>query len=211
MDIIHPDIQSYLNILNKEDEELNKVKYSGTDEEIPIVDTEVGKLLYLLILTKQSKDILELGFGGGYSTLWMAKALANDGLITSLELNYQRIDRGKAIFKELNYKNKLNLLFTDVQSYLEECPYTYDLIFLDAIKRSYLNYLPHIPKLLNKNGIFIADNILFRGYVVQKELERKYIAGTEVIREFNTTLSRMPDFDTVFLPVGDGISLSVKK
>ncbi len=211
MSFILPEIDNYLKSLSgPKDKEIEAVQSEGQQEEIPIVDEEVGKFLSLLILAKQSKKVLEIGFGGGYSTLWMAKALGEEGMITSLELNTDRVDRGQRIFKNLNLLPKLQLLYVDALEYLRDTTEIYDFIFLDAVKRSYASYLPLIPRVLQRGGIFLADNILFRGNVVKVDPGTKYQAGTSAIKAFNETLSASCDFKTIFLPIGDGLSFSVR-
>ncbi len=211
MSFILPEIDDYLKSLSgPKDKDIESVQLAGQREEIPIVDEEVGRFLSLLILTKQPKKVLELGFGGGYSSLWMAKALGEGGMITSLELNTDRVDRGRRIFQDLDLSPRLQLLYIDALEYLQNTTETYDFIFLDAIKRSYARYLPLIPRVLRKGGIFLADNILFRGNVVKTDPGKKYQAGTSAIKAFNKTLSVSCDFKTIFLPIGDGLSFSVR-
>ncbi len=211
MTFILPEIEDYLKSLSgPKDRDIEYVQKEGQREEIPIVDEDVGRFLHLLILTHQPKKVLELGFGGGCSTLWMAKALGEGGTITSLDLNTDRVSRGQRIFQDLGLSSKLHLLYADALEYLRDTKETYDFIFLDAIKRSYTSYLPLIPRVLRKGGLFLADNILFRGNVVKEDPGKKYQAGTSSIKAFNKSLSASNDFKTVFLPIGDGLSFSLR-
>lgn len=211
MKLIHPAIDHYIKSLNKKDDlKLDWVRESSQKEQIPVVEEDVGRFLFLVVLTLNAKKILEIGFGGGYSTLWMAQALSETGKITSLELNTDRIEKGKSAFKKLNLSSKLDLLYIDAFKFLQNTEETFDFIFLDAIKRSYLDYLPFVKRVLRKGGVFVADNILFRGNVVKKKIGAKYQVATSVIKQFNQTLANSQDFETMFLPIGDGLSFSVK-
>ncbi len=211
MNFIHPEIAEYLQALNeKDDAQLNQLREYGQKEQIPIVDQEIGKFLYLLVLLYQPKNILEIGFGGGYSTLWLMKALGEDGRITSLELNRDRITAGKKLFDDFGFLSRLDLRYEDALQFLLTTDETFDLIFLDAVKRSYMDYIDRVARVLKPRGLFIADNILFRGNVVKEDVGKKYQVGTSVIKEFNQSLANLDNFETVFLPIGDGLSFSVK-
>lgn len=211
MNFIHPDIENYIQSLNhKTDPQLDLIKERSEKDQIPIVDEAVGYFLHWLVLTYKPKDILEIGFGGGYSTLWMMKALEEERKILSLELNTDRIENGIKLYKEFNLLHRLDLRYKDALEFITETEETFDFIFLDGIKRSYMQYLPRIPRVLRKGGLFIADNILFRGYVVQEQVDKKYEVGRSVLNNFNHTLAQPPFFKTFFLPIGDGLSMSIK-
>ncbi len=211
MTFIQPAIHEYLKSLNrKEDYQLDLLQKMGHADNIPIVDDDVGKFLYMITLLKNPENILEIGFGGGYSTLWMAKALKN-GKITSLELNTDRLEIGKKAFNDFHLSSKVDIIYKDAIKYLEECEEAYfDIVFLDAIKRSYIKYLPLIKRALKKGGIFLTDNILFRGNPVKPDVDKKYQAGTQIIKDFNKILSESKDYETIFLPIGDGLSFSIR-
>ncbi len=112
MDHINPKLIEYINSLNRyNDSDLEKLKLWGINNKIPIISQDVGLLLHILILMHKPKKVLEIGFGGGYSTLWMAKALTNNAIITSIELNTDRISAGKAFFSESNMLHKIKLIY----------------------------------------------------------------------------------------------------
>jgi predicted O-methyltransferase YrrM len=140
----------------------------------------------------------------------MAKAIEDNAIITSLELNTDRIAAGKSFFAELNMQHKLKLIYADALKYLDDTTNVYDFIFLDAIKRSYMDYIPKIERVLKKGGVLVADNILFQGRVIQKDVNHKYYTGTSIVKEFNKAMAKSTKFKTIFIPVGDGISLSIK-
>jgi len=211
MDFVHPDIAKYFKSLGQRSyPQIDEVMVSGQDDEIPVVDEDVGRFLYIMVTAIKPQKVLEIGFGGGVSTLWMAKALSEPGIITSLELNTQRITRGKAIFAELGLGSRLDLRYVDAFKYLKDCDELYDLVFLDAIKRSYADYLPLVTDLIRPGGLLIADNVLFRGNVVRNDVGQKYIAGTQSVMSFNKELAASPHFETSFLPIGDGLAVAVK-
>ncbi|MDH5680106.1 MAG: O-methyltransferase [Spirochaetota bacterium] len=211
MDFVHPDIVKFFKSLGQRSySDIDKLTASGRDDDIPVVDEDVGRFLYVMVMAAKPQKILEIGFGGGVSTLWMAKALSETGIITSLELNTERISRGKAIFAELGLDSRLDLRYVDAFKYLKDCDELYDLVFLDAIKRSYADYLPLITDVIRPGGLLIADNVLFRGNVLRDDVGQKYIAGTESVISFNTQLAASPHFETSFLPIADGLAVAVK-
>lgn len=134
--------------------------------------------------------------------------------ITTLERDNNRYVRGMSLLQELAIKN-VNLIKCDALDWIKSCQdeNSYDYVFLDAVKRDYIDYLPHIKRLMTKNGIFIIDNTFFNDKVLlsKDELDPKYHNGVALLDKFNRTLAADNDFVTAMYDIGDGTTVAIKR
>lgn len=206
-------IFSYMDLLNNNNDELLKYFNRIIDFEkthfIPAVRFEMALFLRFLCGILQPKKILEIGFGAGVSTLFMDDLLKANDKFTTLERDINRCDRGWSLLKHFE-KEHIELIHQNAFDFLLNSTEKYDLIFLDGVKREYINYITPLKNAVTDDGIIICDNILFNGKVVDNELERRYKKGVELLRLFNWKISNDPELETMFLNVGDGLSLSYK-
>lgn len=205
---------SYLDVLNNNNEKLLKhfneiIEFEKTHF-IPAVRFEMALFLRFICGILQPGKILEIGFGAGASALFMYDQLKRNSLFITLERDVNRCNRGHALLKHFN-KSRINLLHKNAFDFLEENNEKFDLIFLDGVKREYINYIEPLKKAVTDKGIIICDNILFNGKVVESALEKRYKNGVDLLRKFNKVISSDPELETMFLNIGDGISLSYKK
>ncbi len=165
-----------------------------------------------LVKVKGAKRILELGTAIGYSTLWLAKGLSSEGRITTIDLNVDRANRAVEYFKRAGVAEQIEVLQWDARKILPAMTgKQYDLVFVDAAKGEYLDYLTLLLPLVEKGGILVIDNVLFRGWVVPgAKYEPKYERMVSSLREFLKRLYGLPDFQTSVLPLGDGLAVSVR-
>ena len=164
----------------------------------------------MLVSQKKPCQVLEIGFGSGASGAFLADCLPANGSIISLERDLNRFNRGRALLSHFKL-DQIKLLHKDALLYLKnEADSMFDFIFLDAVKREYIDYIPLVKKRLNPGGLLVTDNILFNGKIVEEQPDKKYVNGLCLLKEFNKTLAHDPDFSTTFLETGDGMALSVK-
>jgi len=183
-----------------------KMKEEALRDKIPILDEMTARFLYTQVKIKKPKRILEIGFGGGYSTLWMA--LGNpQAEITSLEKNKERFEKGQEKLKNLPYN--INLLFEDARIFLKDLDGMFDFVFIDAVKSQYLNYFQSIETKLNPGSVVFADNIFYRGKLFEEEMSPKKRKEVVKLKEFIKRLNENKKFETLFLPIGDGLSMSL--
>ena len=166
-----------------------------------------GRLLSLISKIKKPKNILEIGTFTGYSALCLAEGLKKGGEIHTIDKNEELLQIQNKYFKKSGYNNIFQYTI-DASIMLKKMNRTFDIIFLDADKKNYLNYLNIIPNILNKNGVLIADNVLWYGKVLGKISEKD--KETIAIHEFNKKLKNSKKFQTIILPLRDGISISIK-
>ena len=167
-----------------------------------------GRLLSLISKIKKPKYILEIGTFTGYSALCLAEGLKKGGEIHTIDKNEELLQIQNKYFKKSNYRDNIFQYTMDASIMLEKMNKKFDIIFLDADKKNYVNYLNYIPNILNKNGILIADNVLWYGKVLGKISETDI--ETKAINKFNKKLKNSKQFQTIILPLRDGISISIK-
>ena len=167
-----------------------------------------GRLLSLISKIKKPKHILEIGTFTGYSALCLAEGLKKGGEIHTIDKNEELSKIQNKYFKKSGYGDNIFQYTMDASIMLDKINKKFDIIFLDSDKKNYVNYLNIIPNILNKNGILIADNVLWYGKVLGKISEKD--KETKAIHEFNKKLKNGKQFQTIILPLRDGISISIK-
>jgi predicted O-methyltransferase YrrM len=185
------------------------------DKHIPVAKPETTKLLYILALMKSPKKVLEIGTGIGCSAVILSKALGENGKITTIEKNIDNYNTAKKLFKDNNLDNKIEIINDDslnVLIDLAEKNETFDFIFLDGAKGQYLDSLPYLKKLLEKGGVLVSDNVLYKGMTATDDLmEKRKKHMVKKLRKFLDLLSTDKSFETVVIPIGDGVALTFCK
>ena len=200
-----------INHSSKESEilkELNRQTHIRTLNPRMICGKHQGRFLSIISKIIRPKKILEIGTFTGYSTLCLAEGLEKGGRIDTIDNNYELKKIQNYFFNLSKLEDQINQFTCDAIEILPKLKDKYDLIFLDADKKNYLNYLNLIVPLLSKKGILISDNVLWSGKVIS--VNNNNDLETEVLKKFNKKLSNHKNLETVLLPVRDGISLSMK-
>ena len=200
-----------INHSSKESEilkELNRQTHIRTLNPRMICGKHQGRFLSIISKIIRPKKILEIGTFTGYSTLCLAEGLEKEGRIDTIDNNYELKKIQNYFFNLSKLEDQINQFTCDAIEILPKLKDKYDLIFLDADKKNYLNYLNLIVPLLSKKGILISDNVLWSGKVIS--VNNNNDLETEVLKKFNKKLSNHKNLETVLLPVRDGISLSMK-
>jgi predicted O-methyltransferase YrrM len=207
-------IVDYLAGLRRDPHEfLAAIDREGRAEGLPLVDPQTGALLHTLALGCGGRRILEIGTCIGYSTLWMATALPADGTMITMEHDHARAARARDHFSAAGYADRVNVIVGDATRFLHKVAGPFDLIFQDSDKRLYEPMLDRLVELLRPGGLLVADNILWNGevvpgYVSQKKYSDEDTAG---IINFSKRVAADSRLYTTFAPVGDGVSISVKR
>ncbi len=205
--ITHPEIDKYLgqmapisNPILVEMEEL------AAKRSFPIIGPLVGRFLISLIKFGHVHTVLECGSGFGYSAMWMAIALSENAKITCIEYDSKNIEQAKTFFEKAGLSHKVTLLQGDAAKIISTLTKTYDLILNDVDKKQYPDLLPHFIKRLRVGGMLISDNILWQGKVAHPAKDDT----TRAIQKFNEMLINEDCLWNSFVPLRDGISLSIK-
>ncbi len=208
------EIEKYLeNLLPERDGLLQEMEEAALRETIPVVTPAVGNFLAWLVRTSKAARILEIGTAIGYSTIWLARAAeVNNGHVTTIDMNLARRQEASNYFDRSGLFGRITSLAGDARKILPGLAGPFDLVFIDAAKGEYLEYFNLVQRLIKPGGMLVVDNVLFRGWVVPgAEFEPKYVRIVNSLRDFLQELNNHPDFSTSVLPLGDGLSLSIKK
>ena len=187
----------------------------AADKNIPVAKPETAKLLYLLTLIKRPERVLELGTGVGSSSMIISKALPKNGKILTVEKNEENYAEAKKLFSDNGVSDKIEIVQGDafeVLKSLSKKNEKFDFIFLDGAKSQYLSSYPYIKSLLTDNGVWVSDNVLYKGMTATDELmEKRKRTIVKSLRQFLNKISHDKSLQTVVIPIGDGVSLTVKK
>jgi len=164
-----------------------------------------GRFLSLISKIKSPLHILEIGTYTGYGTLCLAEGLATNGKIFTIDRNEELINIQNKYFEESGNRDKIVQLTGNAVDILMGLNENFDLIFIDADKENYIKYFEIVSKKLNPNGIIISDNVLWSGKVVE---ESDNDQETDTLKKFNKLLSKDKRFETIILPLRDGLSIS---
>ena len=212
--IVNERIVDYINSLDKGNSPVcNAIEKEALADGVPIIRKEMGNLLKVLLLLKQPQKILEVGTAVGYSSILMSENMPQNCRITTIENYEKRIPVAKNNFKRAGKEEVITLLEGDAMDILKELDGTYDFIFMNAAKGQYINFLPELLRLMPAGGLLISDNVLQEGDIVESRygVTRRNRTIHTRMREYIYTLTHAEQLETSIVPIGDGITLSVKK
>ena len=192
---------------------LNELERYAKKTNVPIIRTEMQSLLKFLLAMKEPKEILEVGTAIGFSALLMSEYGPKDCHITTIEKYEKRIPLARENFKKAGKEEAITLLEGDATEILQTLEGTYDFIFMDAAKGQYINFLPDILRLLKVGGLLISDNVLQDGDIIESRfaVTRRNRTIHARMREYLYELKHHESLETVILPVGDGVTISVRR
>lgn len=192
---------------------LEELEQYAKKTDVPIIRPQVQNLLKLLLAMKEPKTILEVGTAIGFSALLMSEYGPRDCHITTIEKYEVRIPIARENFKKAGKEKEITLIEGDATQILKELTEPYDMIFMDAAKGQYIHFLPDILRLLPTGGILVSDNVLQDGDVLQSRyaVTRRDRTIHSRMREYLYELKHHEGLQTDILPIGDGVTVSVKK
>jgi len=207
-----PEIDRYLeNHASAEPENLKNLRretFQKTTQPHMISGYLQGRFLSLISQMVSPKNILEIGTFTGYATLCLAEGLAAEGKITTLDINEELAYLPKKYFAESEFSSKINFQLEDAKTFLKKTDETFDFIFIDADKESYVEYFNLLKNKLKSGAVILFDNVLWYGKILEENPKQK---STKVIKELNELVAKDADFDNVILPLRDGVHLIRKK
>ena len=190
---------------------LDKIKEKALNEHIPIIMDDTLDVIGKYLEKEKPKRILEIGTAVGYSAICFSKFLDKDGVIDTIERDVERIKEAKINIKNMNLEKVINIYEGDAIEILPTLDEKYDVVFIDAAKGKYPFFLKESLRMINKNGIIFADNILYKGYVMSDYNKHKQRTAVRNLREYIKEISENPNLETEILEVGDGLAISKVK
>ena len=166
--------------------------------------------IFLSVISKiiNPKNVLEIGTYSGYSTLCIAEGLATNGIIHTIDKNEELLEIQNKYFEKSGYRNQIRQYTGNALEIIPRIKVNFDMIFLDADKENYSNYLDIVKTKLKKGGVLLTDNVLWHGKVLKSSDTND--ETTKLIDKFNKKLALDSNFKTAMLPLRDGISVSIK-
>ena len=192
---------------------LDEIEREALEAQVPIIRKPMQSLLKFLLAYAKPKQILEVGTAVGFSALLMSEYGPADCHITTIEKYEKRIPVARENFKKAGAEDRITLMEEDAADILRELEGPYDMIFMDAAKGQYLHFMEDAMRLLAPGGLLISDNVLQDGDIVESRfaVTRRNRTIHARMREYLYELKHNPALETVILPVGDGVTLSLKK
>lgn len=206
--VTQPDVDSYMySLLPPRDEVLAEMEAEATTHKIPIVGPLVARFFQQLVMMTGAKTVFEMGSAIGYSTIWWARAVGPEGRVHYTDSDQKNVERARRYFQRAGVAERITLHCGDAIELLSEQKQAFDIVFNDIDKDDYPRVLRMVPPRVKKGGLFVTDNTLWSGRVVQSNAD----ATTKAIQEFNRQLYQSPDFYTTIIPLRDGVAVAVRK
>ena len=192
--------------MNKE--ELQKIKEYALERHIPIIMDDTLEVIDEILTKKKPEKILEIGTAVGYSAMCFSEYLVQGGRIDTIERDEQRVLEARENIKKVGVEEKIKIYEGDAVEILPTLNEQYDVVFIDAAKGKYPFFLEQALRMLKTDGIILADNILYKGYVMSDYNKHKQRTAVTHLRQYIKEITENPDLETTILEVGDGLAIS---
>ena len=212
--VVDERLVTYINSLDRGNTEiLDTIEREALDSYVPIIRKEMQSFLKLLLAMQKPKRILEVGTAVGFSAILMAEYNPYPCEIVTIENYDKRIPIARENFVRAGKENQITLIEGDATEVLKTLEEPFDMIFMDAAKGQYINFMPDILRLLKKDGVLVSDNVLQDGDIIESHfvVTRRNRTIHKRMREYLYELTHREDLVTSVLPIGDGITVSSKK
>ncbi|HEY9502069.1 MAG TPA: O-methyltransferase [Pyrinomonadaceae bacterium] len=210
--IIQREQAEYLDsLLTNNDPLLAEMEKYAAKHHVPIADREVARFLEITARTTQARKALEIGMAIGYSVVHLARGMGERGLVVTIEPNEEMISAASGYLDRANLMDQVKIergKALDVMPGIED---NFDLLYIDAVKEEYKQYLDLGIPMLRPGGVIIVDNLLWGGKVAVENAANDGDASTVALREFNAYFVNHPRLLAEVLPIGDGLGYAVKE
>ena len=190
-------------------EELNRVKKRALEDHIPILMDDTLEMIEEILIKEKPKRILEIGTAVGYSASQFAKVTSEDCVIDSIEIDEDRANEALINIRNIGVSDRINIIIgnaVEVLPTLEDG--TYDIVFIDANKGKYPVFLKEAIRLLKNNGLILADNVLYKGYVMSDYNKHKQRTAVRHLREYIAEITENENLESEILEIGDGLAIT---
>jgi caffeoyl-CoA O-methyltransferase len=204
--ITDPSIEQYmLRLLPPRDEVLAEIEAYATEHNVPIIGPAVARFLTALVLMTKARRIFELGSAIGYSTIWLARAGGAEAEVHYSDGSDENAQRARGYFERAGVASRIRVHVGDALTALASVSGTFDLIFNDVDKDGYPAVLDSVPGRIKSGGLFVTDNTLWHGRVLQPHEKTDH-----AVCLFNQRLFESPHFYATQLPMRDGVSVGIR-
>lgn len=191
---------------------LDEIEKYALQTQVPVIRKSMQQLLKFLLAFAKPRSILEVGTAIGFSALLMHEYAPKGCRITTIEKYEKRIPIARENFARAGAEDAITLLEGDAAEILRTLEGSYDMVFMDAAKGQYIHFMPDILRLLAPGGLLVSDNVLQDGDIIESRfaVTRRNRTIHSRMRDYLYELTHHPELETTILPVGDGVTLSVK-
>ncbi|MDO4778645.1 MAG: O-methyltransferase [Tissierellia bacterium] len=192
---------------------IEELRDYGEEKNIPIIRRDVQEFIKTIIRIYKPKKILEIGTAIGFSSILFAKYTDDDADITTLEINEDMYNIAQNNIQKYGFENKIKVVLGDALETMKKLDgKDYDMVFIDAAKGQYIQYLNLVLPILSEKAIILSDNILYKGMIADENLVTKRNKTiVKRIRKYLDLLLNSDDIHTSILPIGDGLAISYKE
>jgi caffeoyl-CoA O-methyltransferase len=206
-EITHRKVERYMyDLLPSRDAVLEKMEAEAAKRSIPIIGPAVGRFLYQLAAACKAKRVFEMGSAIGYSTLWLARAVGEQGEVFYTDGNSKNAKEAEGYFKRAGVSGRIHVMVGNALELIQEVKGDFDLIFNDVDKHWYPDVFRVAVPRVRKGGLFITDNVLWSGRVARPQPDE----STRKIQEFNRLIYSSRKLFSTILPIRDGVAVCWK-
>ena len=189
-------------------ETIESIKSRALAEHIPILMDDTLEVIIKVLVEEKPQRLLEIGTAVGYSAICFAQNMDKDSHIDTIELDENRAQEARMNFEKLSLADRINIFQGNAVEILPTLHGEYDIVFIDAAKGKYPIFLKEAIRLLKNGGIILADNVLYKGYVLGDYNKHKQRTAVNHLREYLKEVQENPNLDTTLLEVGDGLAIT---
>ena len=188
--------------------ELEKIKKKALEDKVPIIMDDTLEVVAKILTEIKPNKILEIGTAVGYSAICFSEYLQENGKIDTIERDTERVKEARENIKKAEVEDKINIYEGDAVEILPTLNDEYDVVFIDAAKGKYPFFLNQALRMIRQVGVIIADNVLYKGYVMSDYNKHKQRTAVRNLREYIAEITNNDKLETKILEVGDGLAIS---
>lgn len=190
------------------EEELKIVKEKALENHIPIIMDDTLEKIEEILKEEKPKRILEIGTAVGYSATMFAKYTDEDCIIDTIEIDEERAKEAKENIEKIGVADRINIMVGNAVDILPIISQEYDIVFIDAAKGKYPVFLENAIRLIKNGGLILADNILYKGYVMSDYNKHKQRTAVRHLREYIQEITENEKLESEILEIGDGLAIT---
>ena len=188
--------------------EISIIKKKALEDKVPIIMDDTLEVVAKILTEIKPNKILEIGTAVGYSAICFSEYLQENGKIDTIERDAERVKEARENIKKAEVEDKINIYEGDAVEILPTLNDEYDVVFIDAAKGKYPFFLNQALRMIRQGGVIIADNVLYKGYVMSDYNKHKQRTAVRNLREYIAEITNNAKLETEILEVGDGLAIS---